>query len=81
MLLSSDSLLLTLRQLRTRVAVLEGGCREAVDTIVPFDVPALDQVLPWGGLPGGLHEIRQDLNTDGVPHDGAALWFATYCLG
>ncbi len=70
-----------LSQLRAQIAALEGRpplTAERLDTVAPLGLPALDRVLPWGGLPaGGLHEIRAQ-NTE---NPGAAAGFAAFCLG
>src|SRR4051794_34764182 len=43
-----------------------GGC-------APLGIAAIDQTLPWGGLPRGcLHEIS------GPSNEGAAIGFATW---
>ena len=53
----------TLEALRQRVQAIEGLTR-AADGILPFGPPAIDQVLPWGGLPlACLHHV--------VGHDDA----------
>ena len=46
------------RALRTRIAALERGETARAAGVLRFHVPALDDHLPWGGLPlGALHEI------------------------
>ena len=70
-----------LAQLRARIRALEGlpGLRADTDSAaVPLGAAAIDDSLPWGGLPaGGLHEIRAA--HPAAP--GAALGFAAYLLG
>src|SRR5713101_9192050 len=51
---------------------------------VPLDVPAIDALLPEGGLlTGALHEIEAGPAPSGrvAAHDGAALGFAAHLLG
>lgn len=60
--------------LRDRVRRLEKP-RAAELPVLPLGVPAMDQALPWGGLPTGvLHEIL------GRPGDAAACGFAVKLL-
>ena len=70
-----------LAQLRARIGALEGLPSLTARTsgaAVPLGLAALDDCLPWGGLPtGGLHEIRAGRAT--IP--GAALGFSGFCLG
>ena len=70
-----------LAQLRARIGALEGLPMTAARTsgaTAPFGLAALDDCLPWGGLPaGGLHEIRAER----AAAPGAALGFAGFCLG
>ncbi len=41
--------------------------------VTALGIAEIDQVLPWGGLPGGcLHEVA------GLPNDGAALGFTAW---
>ncbi|HUT48615.1 MAG TPA: hypothetical protein VM325_04690 [Alphaproteobacteria bacterium] len=65
-----------LARLRARIAHIEriGGVQQVV---CPLGVPAIDEALPWGGLPrGALHEIA------GVAErDLAAQSFAAVLLG
>jgi len=70
-----------LAQLRDRVRALEGlpsltaGAGAAA---APLGVAAIDDCLPWGGLPlGGLHEIRAERTA--AP--GAAQGFTACLLG
>ena len=70
-----------LAQLRDRVRALEGlpsltaGAGAAA---APLGAAAIDDCLPWGGLPlGGLHEIRPTR----PDARGAALGFAACLLG
>jgi protein ImuA len=56
--------------LRRYLAEAEGFGQEAV--VLPFGLPALDDALPWQGLPlASLHEIENA----GAPEDGAASLF------
>jgi protein ImuA len=51
---------------------------------IPLGVPAIDSLLPEGGLlTGALHEIEAGAAPSGrvAPHDGAALGFAAHALG
>jgi protein ImuA len=70
-----------LAQLRARIGALEGlPCLTAGTPAesIPLGTAALDDCLPWGGLPaGGLHEIRAER----AAAPGAALGFAAFCLG
>ncbi len=69
-----------LSTLRARIAALEGTGREVVAGVVPLAVPAIDAVLPWGGLPRGcLHEIAP-ISADRA-EAGAACGFAVAVLG
>ncbi|MDH3232545.1 MAG: hypothetical protein OEQ29_03395 [Alphaproteobacteria bacterium] len=66
----------TLARLRARIARIEriGGAQQVV---CPLGVPAIDEALPWGGLPlGALHEI-----TGVAERDLAAQSFAAVLLG
>ncbi len=70
--------------LRETVRRLERGGFDALPSSVsPLGVAAIDAVLHEGGLAtGALHEILPAVG-DGrdSPHDGAALAFASLCLG
>jgi protein ImuA len=70
-----------LAQLRDRVRALEGlpSLSAGASAVgVPLGVAAIDDSLPWGGLPpGGLHEIRPERPS--AP--GAASGFAACLLG
>lgn len=69
------------RQLRARIAALEGVGGDAKAEAVPIGVRSVDAVLPWGGLPlGCLHEIAPRLYGDGI-EDRAAAGFAAVVLG
>ena len=47
-----------IEQLRSRIGRLTGSGRVLTGKTFPFHEPALDEALPWGGLPAGsLHEI------------------------
>jgi len=51
---------------------------------VPLGLPAIDALLPDGGLPSGaLHEIEAGAAPSGrvAAHDGAALGFAAFLMG
>jgi protein ImuA len=74
-----------LAQLRARISALEGlpsltaGAGAAA---APLGVAAIDDCLPWGGLPlGGLHEIRPERAAAHGVVPGAALGFAACLLG
>lgn len=65
-------------QLRARITALEGMKPAAGGDVLPFGLPPLDEVLPWGGLPlGCLHEITLPAEEFQA---GAALGFAAFCL-
>ena len=68
-------------QLRNQMRALEGLpslTAGAGAASAPLGVAAIDDCLPWGGLPlGGLHEIRPERSA--AP--GAALGFAACLLG
>ncbi|HZT51540.1 MAG TPA: hypothetical protein VFA22_06395, partial [Stellaceae bacterium] len=56
--MSGGTSLANLALLRHRLALIERGGR-ADDPVLPFGVPAIDAVLPGGGLArAALHEIR-----------------------
>ena len=58
--------------------------QRAGQTAIPLGVPAIDALLPEGGLlTGALHEIEAGPAPSGrvAPHDGAALGFAAHALG
>jgi len=73
--------LVSVEALRSRIQALEGGWqgagrRQDRPSAAALGLPALDRVLPWGGLPtGSLHEIA-----GGASADGAAAGFAAYLL-
>ena len=74
-----------LADLRAQVRALELGEDPAVSTAaaVPLGVDAIDQTLPWGGLPrGALHVVAPDASV-GVGGDGsaAASGFAAALIG
>ena len=74
-----------LADLRAQVRALELGEDPAVSTAaaVPLGVDAIDQTLPWGGLPrGALHVVAPDAS-GGVGGDGsaAASGFAAALIG
>jgi protein ImuA len=53
-----DTTDIALDALRARIRALELGAGRAAVEAVPLDLSAVDDVLPWGGLPrGALHEI------------------------
>ena len=65
----------TLAELRARLDALETGMRRAGPAALPFGLAAIDEALPWGGLPrGALHEIM------GADSDGAAAGFCVALL-
>ena len=60
------------------------SAQRAGQAAVPVGVPAIDALLPEGGLlTGALHEIEAGPAPSGrvAPHDGAALGFAAHLLG
>ena len=72
--------------LRERVRRLERAhsAQRAGQAAVPLGVPAIDALLPEGGLlTGALHEIEAGPAPSGrvASHDGAALGFAAHLLG
>lgn len=71
-------------RLRERIRVLEqgaGGTGSGFVETMKLDLPALDAVLPGGGLRlGALHEIGTAATVH-LPHDGAALGFTLWLLG
>src|SRR5215510_15513427 len=74
------------QDLREQVRRLERAhsAARAGQAAVPLDVPAIDALLPDGGLlTGALHEIEAGSAPSGrvASHDGAALGFAAYLLG
>lgn len=71
---------LNLAELRHRLRVLEGhGTGHATgrpEVSMALGLPAIDEALPWGGVPKGcLHELT------GAPGDNAAHGFAAALLG
>jgi len=57
--------------LRRYLAEAEGFGQEAA--VLPFEVPEIDEALPWQGLPlAALHEIE---NAGAADEDGAAVTF------
>ena len=72
--------------LREKVRRLERAhsIQHAGETAVPLGLPAVDALLPDGGLlTGALHEIEAGAAPSGrvAAHDGAALGFAAYLIG
>lgn len=72
--------------LRERVRRLERAhsAQRAGRAAVPLGIPAIDALLPEGGLlTGALHEIEAGPTPSGrvAPHDGAALGFAAHLMG
>src|SRR5437899_699320 len=72
--------------LREKVRRLERAhsVQRAGQAAVPLGVPAIDALLPEGGLlTGALHEIEAGPAPSGrvASHDGAALGFAAHLLG
>jgi len=73
-------------RLRERIRRLERAhsVQRAGHTAVPLGLPAIDALLPEGGLlTGALHEIEAGPSPSGrvAAHDGAALGFAAHLLG
>ena len=71
--------------LREQVRRLEraNSAQRASRSAVPLGVPAIDALLPEGGLlAGALHEIEAGPAPSGrvAPHDGAALGFTAHML-
>ena len=72
--------------LREQVRRLEraNNAQRAGQTAIPLGVPAIDRLLPEGGLlTGALHEIEAGPAPSSrvAPHDGAALGFTAHLLG
>ena len=72
--------------LRERIRRLERAhtAQRAGRSAVSLGLPAIDAVLPEGGLlTGALHEIEAGPTPSGrvAPHDGAALGFTAHMLG
>ncbi|MSP75301.1 MAG: hypothetical protein EXR12_04110 [Rhodospirillaceae bacterium] len=72
--------------LREKVRRLEraNSIRHAGKAAVPTGLPAIDALLPQGGLlTGALHEIEAGAAPSGrvAAHDGAALGFAAHLMG
>ena len=66
-----------LRNLRERIAQIEGFSPPRLARTCPTGWPAVDAALPGGGLlQGGLHEIHSP-----DPADGAAVGFALRMIG
>src|SRR5690349_29988 len=73
-----------LNDLKTRIARLEQAsgilAPAAPDRVVRLDLPAIDQHLPWGGLPrGALHEVAgegADREQAAAAAGFTALWLA-----
>ena len=67
--------------LRQRLAAMAVGSPRPVHPhAMPFDTPAIDQVLPWGGLPrGALHEVHgAAIRDDESPGNDVAA--AGFCI-
>jgi len=80
---SAASVGLDLREQIRRLERAHSAAR-AGQAAVPLGVPAIDALLPDGGLlTGALHEIEAGPAPSGrvASHDGAALGFAAYLLG
>src|SRR5262245_59605618 len=80
---SAASVGLDLREQVRRLERAHSAAR-AGQAAVPLGVPAIDALLPDGGLlTGALHEIEAGPAPSGrvASHDGAALGFAAYLLG
>ena len=72
--------------LREKVRRLEraNSVRQVGKAAVPTGLPAIDALLPEGGLlTGALHEIEAGAAPSGrvAAHDGAALGFAAHLMG
>lgn len=72
--------------LREKVRRLEraNSARQAGKAAVPTGLPAIDALLPEGGLlTGALHEVEAGAAPSGrvAAHDGAALGFAAHLMG
>jgi protein ImuA len=66
-----------LKELRERIARIEGFSPPEAAEICATDWPAVDAALPGGGLlQGAVHEIHSP-----DPADGAAIGFAAHLLG
>src|SRR6266478_6649312 len=73
-------------ELREQVRRLERAhsVQRAGQAAVPLGLPAIDALLPDGGLlTGALHEIEAGSAPSGrvAAHDGAALGFAAFLMG
>jgi len=83
---ANDSVTLVPAALREKVRRLERANsvqRSGKAAVVPLGIPAIDALLPDGGLlTGALHEIEAGPCSSGrvAPHDGAALGFAAHLL-
>src|SRR5215467_2536721 len=80
---SAASVGLDLREQIRRLERAHSAAR-AGQAAVPLGVPAIDALLPDGGLlTGALHEIEAGPAPSGrvAAHDGAALGFAAFLLG
>ena len=72
--MSASARPIAIAELRERVARLEGATARARE-VLPFGVPAIDRVLPGGGLAlGSLHEVAGGGN--GAVDGAAAALFA-----
>jgi protein ImuA len=83
---ANDALAPVAAQLRETIRRLERAhsVQRADQTAVLVGVPAIDALLPEGGLlSGAVHEIEAGSTPSGrvAPHDGAALGFAAHLLG
>ncbi len=72
--------------LREKIRRLERAhsIQHAGKTAVPLGLPAIDALLPEGGLlTGALHEVEAGPSPSGrvAAHDGAALGFAAHLMG
>lgn len=72
----------TMQALRQAIRAQEDSLRSGTRrTAVSLGLPAVDAVLPWGGLPvGSLHEICAAA-AGGTGEDAAALAFAVFLAG
>jgi protein ImuA len=81
---SATSVPAALREKVRRLERSNSVQRSGKAAAVPLGIPAIDALLPEGGLlTGALHEIEAGPGPSGrvAPHDGAALGFAAHLLG
>ncbi|MDP1750247.1 MAG: hypothetical protein Q8L22_12375, partial [Reyranella sp.] len=83
---ANDAVASASTSLREKVRRLERAhsVQHAGKTAVPLGLPAIDALLPEGGLlTGALHEVEAGPAPSGrvAAHDGAALGFAAHLMG